>query len=597
MVLASGTKVPVYFHFEFSSELCPPIRVIPRERILAAVNKRPSHSPAPAATATAQPELYHLSLAELSRFLRVYLEFVGLQPAEVERRLPKKSDKSVAAWVPRCDKKGSLRTFGKREESSDEQDLWVPVWEAYPLADAYRLPYQMLDSMVGKASSGPFIAGDFSGFLKPQEAPETAAWKGHESNRPRAGLGYSYGVPHSRLAGSNLAIVRVRLGSQGETSGSKGNSKKKPDPKAAAAKGATNGHVHLGDELAYVISGQAQLVFDHSGVSTLLGPSTLCHFYAEQPHQFVQVGPEPCEIIVIRLYQLEPLGTRLRAMKATQEMLKRLKTHYELDNTDRKTLRDVIGPWFLQYTAQPHWDGHPVLSDKKHTRELYDAVGFSLLLREYEATYSKEGKRFLDLEAVTKRSQEEGWLGKTSLHNLIHCEDPPFIDLNNLSVMAKVFEIQEPLLYPYFFPTVPRCVVVKEGECVPFPAAGQKCQYLMPKRKLAGSDTAIAILELNEEAKTVENRHPGFELLIVLSGQITVRFPRPQMEAQQEPGKSDQDEIVECTVKEGGFIHFRSKDYHIVSNTGKGKARILLVRSYESHENVKSKTSRTPKKD
>jgi uncharacterized cupin superfamily protein len=77
------------------------------------------------------------------------------------------------------------------------------------------------------------------------------------------------------------------------------------DPKGESAL-----HAHPGDELLLVLAGEIEVRLADSGMDTPLKTGDYAHFYAEQKHGVRNHGPQSAEVLVVRYYQLESLGTR-----------------------------------------------------------------------------------------------------------------------------------------------------------------------------------------------------------------------------------------------------------------------------------------------
>jgi len=86
--------------------------------------------------------------------------------------------------------------------------------------------------------------------------------------------------------------------------------------------------------------------------------------------------------------------------------------------------------------------------------------------------------------------------------------------------------------------------------------------YMVPCRCLAFSGVTIALVILEQDAATPENRHPAYEFLQPLEGEVQVEFDR----------------VVRGPIREGEYCVFDSSKMHRVRNSGCTQAKVLAIR-------------------
>lgn len=493
---------------------------------------------------------FELNKSELARFLVQFRKFTGRTRSDVGRLLPGVKD-NVAGWVPRKEKTTSLDRFeGLASRTGVGRMEPVALSDAYHLASAYDVPFLMLDSLLGTCSSDQQVSHTLDSFVSPQEELGEDEL-GKLGSSAQYGSGAVYGVPMSRLANCEMSIAHVSL--QG----------------SVRTPAATDCHVHPGNELLYIRKGAATLRFPASGMEVALREGDFAHYYSDQPHGMA--ASKDVDVVVIRFYQMERLGTRLKAIDAVNDLLPRLtEKGFQLGKDDRKLVKNVIGPWFRLYTAQPVWRGLQN-HERSHTGMILDAVGLRLMLQESVPA----GRSNWDIKELAKRSAEleSPWVGGASLRKIVNGRGISSISMDQVTSMSKVFGIPCPLFYPFFFQTVPRCVIVhRDSEDLhelglTEPEVGDDGSYLMPKRRLAGADSEVVFLKLQAKRSSVPNSHPGFEFVMPLDGNLSVSLDG---------------EAGDIVVKQGSYIQFCSSVEHTIHNTDDSTTTAMIVRSYEA---------------
>ena len=86
--------------------------------------------------------------------------------------------------------------------------------------------------------------------------------------------------------------------------------------------------------------------------------------------------------------------------------------------------------------------------------------------------------------------------------------------------------------------------------------------YTVPSRCLAFSGITIALVILDQNVATPENRHPAYEFLQLLDGQVEVDFDR----------------TVRGPISKGEYCIFDSSKTHRLRNSGHTQAKVLTIR-------------------
>ncbi len=138
-----------------------------------------------------------------------------------------------------------------------------------------------------------------------------------------------------------------------------------------------------------------------------------------------------------------------------------------------------------------------------------------------------------------------------------------------LPALADIYGVTPALFYNFLFPAFRYAIAVhdeKDMSVLPTEfVTREEVVYSVPRRRLAHSDTTVAVMRLDPGASTMESRHPGYEILKPLEGQVAVEF-----------GSTKNPEI-----KAGAYAIFYSGIDHRVCNRGQTPARVLVLRLME----------------
>jgi quercetin dioxygenase-like cupin family protein len=95
---------------------------------------------------------------------------------------------------------------------------------------------------------------------------------------------------------------------------------------------------------------------------------------------------------------------------------------------------------------------------------------------------------------------------------------------------------------------------------------GRNRDYATPTRRLEGADATFVRLLLGGKGASANHEHPGDELMLVLEGQVEVRFEANGMRT---------------VMNKGDLVHFYAEQRHQVFNLGAHPAELFIVRFYQ----------------
>lgn len=369
-----------------------------------------------------------IDLRELGRHLGHYRPLFGAKGAGVPKSLANAAAKvSDDQWLPPNLPEGLVefeegRCPGQR-----------PLKELRTLLDAYTIspgtsdmPQLLAEWMLSEPVDGPIIKHDLKKF-DPASNEES----------PLKGAACTYSLPVTRLNGTDCAFVKVVLPSvekhQKEFQKIIAEvEKRSPSRRTARRSNVINPHgqvslgaldrlegvvgpteygslrnlvphslphQHPGDELIIVLKGSVVVELDDTGIRTRLQEHDYTHFLAEIPHSIWNVSlEEEAEVLVIRFFQLNRIGSRRRRYEGLVELLKLIRTDMppmtrgsgvveQLQGLVLEILEYVgrlnqIYPKFLQLESWLHsLTQPPVQRVDDKPEELRDFVGMAHLLR------------------------------------------------------------------------------------------------------------------------------------------------------------------------------------------------------------------------
>lgn len=361
----------------------------------------------------------------------------------------------------------------------------------------------------------------------------------------------------AKLAGTeDIAIVHLtlRAGGRGKVSGR------------------SEVHQHPGDELMLVLSGKLRVQLPDIGIESELGSGDYIHFYAEQRHSARSVGRTDARVLVIRYLQLHGMGTRY----SLYSDVKAGKSWRKVAEQVRQEFLQTLKPFDL---AGKH---------SKSDREIADRFGLGRFLKSAADAGRLTNKMLL--QRATERNRELSFR-KGSPGRLYKMEKP--IHESELKTLADIYRTYPAVLYDFLYPAHQPVVQVRnpleiqeksDWETIPDSVVradevGNQSigiTYQVPRQRLAHSDMSISFLTMQPSAETAMHSHPGFELILPLSGKITIR-------------QSETAHLLDHKLHL--YAHFLSKEVHMIKN-GAVESQLLVIRFYGG--NHKFKTPRNP---
>jgi quercetin dioxygenase-like cupin family protein len=286
------------------------------------------------------------------------------------------------------------------------------------------------------------------------------------------------------------------------------------------------------------------------------------HYYADQRHAAKNVGDQRAAIFIIRFYQVAISGFR----GSREEFVEGLETLYQDIGTPRSTRRasHLLARVIDEFKPRLHTS--PEQSDFD-SLEVADRFGLAKLLRLISEgdTQRSDGA---SLQQLADRAERLKLPYKRSRIDRLHNGTAP-VKAREFALLAKLYNVKPFLFVHFLFPIFRGFVAVRESEgdfrAVDESFVPGSARYFVPCRRLADSDIAIVLVELEGGEQTPENRHPGHELIIPLQGEIAVNF----------------DVAVPIGAPLQSYAHYDATNDHSTANIGKGKARFLVIRFHE----------------
>ncbi len=359
---------------------------------------------------------------------------------------------------------------------------------------------------------------------------------------PAYGKGISYAIPSHRLADAcGTSFVRVQI----EPGGS------------------SDIHSHCGDELLFVRDGSVDLLLRGCGLRTRLNKWDYIHFYAEQEHCVFNSTKEWVDLLVLRM---RTSGLRF-------ELFHGLRAKQPKPRIVSRATRELLA------TVAPY----PIAGDRLDSRstpdppeQIADRFSLSRLLRLLCSPDYREDGFALTLDQLATRGAEHEF-NRARFHRLHHSMAP--VTPSDLLKLAAIYEVEPVLFYEYLFPVVRNAVAVRNLSDPQLPSRGlsdmravppeylpgSNATYLVPCRRLADTEVTVAALTLPPGGFTPETRHPGYEILLPLEGQVALKFGHT---------------VTNVDARHTAFAHFRSTQRHYLENPGDEPARIVIIRTY-----------------
>ena len=377
------------------------------------------------------------------------------------------------------------------------------------------------------------------------------------------------------------------------------------------AGGVTDPHSHPGQELLFVITGHVRLHLK-SGVCVPLESSDIAHFNSEIDHWLE--SDTLAKVFVIRYYHLA--GGLQRQIRRDIDELDQLsqkpsKSKAE-DRLEIKRCQQRLLGWLVQGGRQATKPGTPEIE------RFADVVGLARLLDQYvkhEEQYrnpnrgrkgAKLSLKSLFGDDATAASQASRFLRLYALPE----------DRNNAEVLineiVRVFgehgiTVPRTVLAPHLFPRWHYLIMLsgkslnQAGPDQPRTAADAPAAKppsigwrripkkletlfsdnnnrlnLFPEVALAASDMSMTFAQINPGTRCKFSVHPGFELLLPLSGKVVVEF--------EDPANHPAPVSASLGNPFPEFVVFDSSKSHRICNPGPNLAQVLLIRFYDYWE-------------
>lgn len=466
-----------------------------------------------------------------------------------------------------------LSTDVKKLEQSS-RNIWVGTFDEFRLiATAYQLPQLMLDSLQSEESDGP-LAQEIAEerWMSPSRSKGKDQARIKQSNlgpllkRYRTTMDMTtttvqkaidelkrsktaraapsqhgnavYEVPRTRITSSrDYAVVRLTL---------------------SAGHVESDIHRHCGDELIYVSRGQIAVDLKDNGLTVHLNEGDLIAFHSEQLHCLKCIGAE-AKVIVVRFLQFDRLGSRYSFLNSLPAEMPMPRTAKQMAIVEKVVklygrIRAELQRTLLPYEHRSHNGPRKVLD-----REVVDRHELGRFLQR-SATKAPRLDALFASKAKSKKK-----------HMLYQGELP--VDGKTLLGLAEAFGLERFLLYDFLLPAYRPAVVIRassgtdpdsDWERLPDEFQTNKgVVYHVPKRRLADAELSIARVDLESQGKTRINSHPGFELIIPLSGTVSIHVQN---------GTTD---VITGTHQ---YAEFDSKVFHHVENHTDELASCLVFR-------------------
>lgn len=400
-------------------------------------------------------------------------------------------------------------------EDSGEGTIELGYSDLTFLSESYTVHRLLLDPVLTRPSQDLCLVQSFRDFLE----------IGEESD-PKFGERSIYRIPRRKPANSDsIAVVDLTI----------------------EAGGKSDSHWHAGEELIFLLHGAVEVLFQDVGLRAKLSTNDYLHFYSEHQHCVLNESRDSAHLFIVRF---RPSTNRLEFLRELESP----RPSVQLIHRAFQELRKVISP---KVEAVNPW-----------SFTISDRVGLGQFLRLLASEGFRGPKGRLTLDSILEKCKGTKYT-RSKIHRIMRGTSP--VELHDLHLLSRIFECEPVLLYDFLIPTHRPAVVVRESTDMlavpPEFARSARSTYKIPRRRLADTDTSIALLELPPFGETPENCHPGFEVLLPLRvpGGAAVEFG---------------DTAAAIPEDFQGYICFRSDHPHKVVNNSDLTASLLVVRTY-----------------
>lgn len=465
---------------------------------------------------------------QLSYLLRSFRQLNEKTRKDIESELSKSPYKDAPEWENiRKLVGGSL--IGLESPGKANETIELP--STAPLAETYGIGELMFESLLSEPLDKKidYVAYNYSNtedFLEP----------------PEYGKGKLYQIPRRVLSGSDdIKIIYQKL-----------------KPATELTETASVEHDHSGEELIFLENGCIEFCLKNLGLRTILNKGQFIHFDSSQSHiAYNKSNTESAEMLIFRLLRFRSMTStdvfkKIRSLKSSAEIMK-------------KMFKEIVEPQW-KANIEEITDKDEIAKDKNLCNEIHDRAGLARFLSLlWSKPFAEEKLTFNEL--LKKAKGKSVKLNRSKLVRLHY--GITSISEKELSDLARIYEIEPTLFYNYLSPAFMYAIAVDtEEEMKSLPSTfntKQGMTYKIPYRRLAFSDIAIALVTMEPGLNSLENKHPGYELLKPLEGEIVINIGN-----QSHP-----------PIKQGEFAFFRSHILHTVSNKGEKPAKVLVIRFLE----------------
>jgi quercetin dioxygenase-like cupin family protein len=470
----------------------------------------------------------YIDLKDLGACLAAYRRYCGVEDlSDIEARL-KQNATSLRI--------GSLQALEQGRVGGE-----YTLAELKPLLAAYDMSELMIDHLLVKDDAEYIVQQSIADFTP---HPATSAFESRAAysiprQLLRSGRGVAGPFPHA-------FFVRVELPNPGDTS---------------------ERHHHPGDELTICRKGTVRMTWDALGVHTDLNPGDYVHFYADQRHTATNIGDGAAEVFVIRNYMIAEGGPRRQLLQHAERFDHALLHARKDKHTIRGLYKEGVGRWITQTVRALSG-----VVDESGT--IRDSIGLARQL-ERMGWYGRKLHRAAthDTKQLPLARYEEIMAG-------FFKQPGTKADLDHLSSLCKV---PPPLLYTFMFPRTPgMCVVRFDRDFLDLPGTNASARvpvhYLYPKHNLADSGLTICRLDLDPYFSSQDNKHSGTELSLLIKGDgIRADIDVPKLKSEGRGLK-----WISKVAVQGEYVHYVSSYEHKVTNCGRQRASVLVVRFFTS---------------
>jgi len=443
---------------------------------------------------------------EVARVVQAFCELEGVDAAARTEKFKKwmKEEQRVLSLLTAA----GMAFKGDFDEFLREGRFRLTVADLDAIGELFGISSLLLDPLLSEEHSGDSLTLDFNRDFSP--IPRS-------KNR---GKNATYSTAHRRLGGTDAAFVRLELDAWGES----------------------DNHEHLGDEMIWVESGEIEIHFELSGVSMTMKKHDLIHFYAEHRHRVV-AKKRSTKCFIIRFYQLGSERTRQFLWRAVEGLLA------ASGDSKYEALRHEARAWMQEMSPSYR------KKEELELERIQDVLGLARFLMRCRSVHHESGSARLDNE--TKQKLESARLAPT--------------DRISFKEVAEAYGVEEFLLHSYCARAVPGMIVLRDAPSdfrqIAGLFAGEEANvdFYLPIRNLSCADMSLAKVVLKAGSTTGRNHHPGYEAILMVSGEVSVFF------------EGDTPENV-ISSEDGRLCHFNSARTHRIVNTGSEPAEFLVIR-------------------